>query len=269
MNTANLVSPNLIHTLPPVDRIMPQQGQMIAMVVFGAMALVLTLYAIYVAFTHRSWLPVLFLVGGLLNTAVEPISNVLGNIIHSPVGQVNAFTSEGHPIPWYACFAHIVLVAVIGVLFFRKYVERTMTAAFWWKTVIVYAAIFVCTVHFFLKAGLWFYYGNHGLKIGEVSLAMLSSNIAALVIAPLMVYRLMPILKGWKQLIVVPLLPCVTTAIHTGVHLPAYTVLGQDTATLPTWVLHTGNLMSFGLGIMMLWIFINLVHNRFPDVDTQ
>lgn len=116
--------------------------------------------------------------------------------------------------------------------------------------------------------GLWVYYGEHAFRIGVMPLAMAAANAASVMIPSLLVYRLMPILKGWKQLLVLALVPCTVIGTHAGASVPSYTVLGQDTTAIPFWILQAGTLLTAGFSLMLIWLGINIIHNRFPEAES-
>ena len=262
MDTNELESPSLVYTLPPEGLVMPQQAQEVALWVFGGLAIVFAVWGLYLAAKNKSALPLILVIAAFLCCILEPITNVLGNIIHPPVGQIHAFAVEGHPVPWHIAIAYLPLFTFIIFPFYRSFTERTLTPAFWWKSALFVAIGFVALVHFFLQTGVWVYYGVHGLKFGYVSAAMLSANVAVLIGVPLIVYALLPALSGWKQWLVIPLMPCLASGIHTAVHAPAYMVLGQDTGSIAQWIIHAGVLVSFLCGILVIWSMLQLVYRE-------
>ena len=122
MSTENLLSPNLTYTLPPPDLLMPQAAQNVIVAVFDGGAVLLLLYAIYVACSRRSLLPVLFLIAGGFGVMLEPMADVLGNVIHPPLGQINAFQAEGHPVPWHIVLGYVWYYGSLNIFLFDRFV---------------------------------------------------------------------------------------------------------------------------------------------------
>lgn len=267
MSNAALMSPNLTYTLPPPNLVMPQGAQEIIIAVFGGGAVFLVAYALYQAWSRKSWMPVLFLIAGGFSVMLEPMADVLGNVIHSPVGQFNAFQAEGHPVPWHIVVGYVWYYGSLNIILFDRFIARTMTPALWWKTAFWSALAVTAVEQVPIYYGLWVYYGEHAFRVGVMPLAMASANAASVMIPSLLIYRLMPILKGWKQLLVLALVPCTVIGTHAGASVPSYTALGQDTATMPFWILQAGTLLTAGFSLMLIWLGISLVHNLIPETS--
>ncbi len=73
---------------------------------------------------------------------LEPMADVLGNVIHPPVGQIFAFQSKGHPVPWHIVLGYIWYYGMLNIFLFDRFVARSMTPALWWKiAAIVFIAV--------------------------------------------------------------------------------------------------------------------------------
>jgi hypothetical protein len=268
MNNTELSAPDLTYTLPEVAYVMPQAIQDYVLYIFGGGTVLLVMYALYVSFKKSSALPFLFLFGGLFSIMLEPLADVMGNVIHAPVGQIFAFQAEGHPVPWHVVLGYVWYYGLLNICLFDKFRAGTMTPLLWWKATF-WAFVSVTLVEQVpILFGVWVYYGEHPFHIGVMPLAMISANFASVIVSGLVVYRVMPILKGWRQLLVLPLVPATVIGSHTGASIPSYIALGQNTAEIPFWILQAGSLLTFGFSIMLVWVTINIVHNRFPAVGT-
>ena len=267
MSTEALVAPNLTYTLPPPGIVMPQDGQQIILAIFGGGAVLLVLYAMYQAWTRKSWLPVLFLFAGGFSVMLEPMADVWGNVIHAPVGQWMAFQAEGHPVPWHIVLGYVWYYGLPNIILFDRFVARSMTPSLWWKTAFWSAIAVTAVEQIPIYFGLWVYYGVHAINLGIMPLSMAAPNAASVMIPSLLIYRLMPILKGWRQLLVLALVPCLVVGTHTGASIPSYLTLGQDTEHVPFWLLQAGTLITTGFSLMLIWLGINLVHGRFPEAE--
>jgi hypothetical protein len=264
---SNLVSPNLTFTLAPPGLIMPQEGQELLIWLFGGGAVLLVLYTVYQSINRRSVLPLLFPLAGACSIMLEPVADLLGNVMHPPVGQVNAFVAKGQPIPWHVLFGYIWYYSILSIVLFNRFQARTMTSALWWKCALWVAVGVTVFEQIPIYYGIWVYYGTHAFKVGFMPLSMAAANTASVILPSLIVYRLMPILTGWRQVLVLLLVPCVVVGTHSGASIPSYIALGQDTATVPTWVLQAGAGLTTIYSLMLIWLGINLVHNRFPEQD--
>ena len=269
MNNETLTAPNLQYTLPDHTLVMPQQAQEITLWIFGGATVILCIYAIYLSAARRNWLPILFLFGGLFSILLEPLADVMGNAHHPPIGMDFVFGAEGHGVPLHVFIAYVWYFGFLNICLYDRMVAGTMTPALWWKTAFWTAVSVTAVEQIPIYYGVWVYYGTHPFKIGLMPLAMAAANMASVIVPSLVIYRLMPILKGWKQLLVLGLVPATVVGAHTGASIPSYIALGQDTESIPYWILQAGTALTAIFAVMITWLVIGLVHDLFPKVASR
>lgn len=246
------------YTQPPVYH-MPPTAELIYLIFAGVAAALVTLYALYLAVTRRTAFPLLLCAGAFLTVLLEAPADVLGNAVHSQLGQRNAFTVKGAPVPWGVALTYGSYAAALPVVLFDRIQAQTLTPRFWWK---VYAAslLAVCAieqipVHF----GLWHYYGYQPFKIWEMPVSMVFANAACVVVPALLVYKLFPVLTGWRQLLVVGLVPVGTMAGWAAASLAIVNALGTDTET-NHGIVQIAAIATIGLSLLVTWAAITIVH---------
>jgi hypothetical protein len=250
-------SPNLDYTQPPVDAVMPATPQLVCLWFFGGFTVLLTAYALYLGIRRRSWLPILFVLAGLFTVLLEPIADVMGNAIHSPVGQDNAFTTNGHPIPWHIVLAYPWYFGAAQVFLFDRFRKQNITPAFWWKTFAVSFVAVTAVEQIPLHFHLWVYYGYQPHQIGMMPIWMSAANTASVLVPAIVVYKLFPRLTGWKQLLVLGLVPSFAMAGHAAAGLPIYNALGLKTEDPSThWIIQVASLATVGLSFLVVWACI-------------
>jgi hypothetical protein len=259
-------SPDLTYTQPTVDAVMPATPQLVCLLFFGGFTVLLTVYALYLSLTRRSWLPVLFVLAGLLTVLLEPIADVMGNAIHSPVGQNNAFTTNGHPIPWHIVLAYPWYFGAAQVLLFGRFQKQNIRASFWWKVFAVSFVAVTAVEQIPLAYHLWVYYGYQPHKIGMMPIWMSAANTASVLVPAIVVYRLFPVVqKGWKQLLVLGLVPAFAMGGHAAAGLPIYNALGlrtEDPSTHP-WI-QLASVATVALSILVVWACITMITPNVP-----
>lgn len=265
----SLNSPDLSYVLPPADLVMPQVAQHWMIIAFGGMAAALGLYALYLSITRRSALPLLFLFGGLFTVMLEPVADVMGNAIHPPVGQDNVFTVEGHPIPLHIVLAYFWYFGATQILLFDRFVAQTITPGFWWKTFWVSLVAVVAVEQIPLYYGVWTYYGPHAFKIGLMPVSMIFPNVASVMIPALVAYRLMPLLTGWRQVLVLPLIPAAAMAGHAGGGLPSYNAQGLSMDMISPLMVNLGGIATIIFSVLLVWVAIKIVYNQIPQTATR
>ncbi|TAM65744.1 hypothetical protein [Mycobacterium sp.] len=246
------------YTQPPLYH-MPPTGELIYLLFAGAAAALVALYALYLAATRRTAFPLLICVGAFLTVLIEAPADVLGNAVHSQLGQRNAFTVRGAPVPWGVVLTYGFYAATLPVALFDRIKAQTLTPRFWWGT---YAAslLAVCAVeqipvHF----GLWHYFGYQPFKIWEMPVSMVFANAACVVVPVLLVYKLYPVLTGWRQLLVVGLIPSGTMAGWAAASLAIMNALGTDTEA-NHGIVQIAAIATVGLSLLVTWASITIVH---------
>lgn len=246
------------YTQPPIYE-MPPTGELVYLVCAAILAALVTVYGVYLAVTRRTLFPLLISVGAFLTVLLEAPADVLGNAVHSQVGQRNAFTVEGAPVPWGVVLTYGTYAATLPILLLDRMRAQNLTPRFWWKT---YAAslVAVCTVEQIpVHNGLWHYYGYQPFKIWEMPVSMVFANAACVVVPALVVYKLYPVLTGWRQLLVIGLIPTATMAGWAASSLAIINALGTDTEANHGLVAFAA-LATVALSLLTTWATITIVH---------
>jgi hypothetical protein len=246
------------YTQPPVYS-MPPTAELIYLTFAGIAAALVALYALYLAVTRRTAFPLLICAGAFLTVLLEAPADILGNAVHSQLGQRNAFTVKGAPVPWGVVLTYGSYAATLPVLLFDRIKAQSLTPRFWWKTyaasLLAVGAVEQIPVHF----GLWHYFGYQPFKIWEMPISMIFANAACVVVPALMVYRLYPILTGWRELLVVGLIPIGTMAGWAAASLAIINALGTDTEA-NHGIVQMAAFATIGLSLLVTWAAITIVH---------
>ncbi len=260
------MTPNEIdfaHATPPLDALMPAVAQQYIVVAFGAMAVIFLLYAIHLSVKWKNWLPTLFWFGGLCAVMVEAIADLTLHAIHPPVGQWNAFTVHGHPIPWHIVFAYPSYYAGTLIALWPVIAKRTLTRGLAWKIFWI-GAIWVTLIEQIpISQGIWVYYGPHSFKIGYMPISMIIPNAASVVMVLLIIYKLAPSISGgWKQWLAIPAVPICALGTHAGSAALMYNVMGMDLDKLGPAFLNVMALISVAIGFVAVWMTIELTQDK-------
>jgi hypothetical protein len=243
---------------PPVYY-MPPTAELAYLIFAGVAATLVSLYALYLAVTRRTAFPLLICAGAFLTVLLEAPADVLGNAVHSQLGQRNAFTVKGAPVPWGVVLTYGFYAATLPVVLFDRIKGQTLTPRFWWN---IYAAslLAVCAVEQIpVHLGLWHYYGYQPFKIWEMPVSMVFANAACVLVPALLVYKLYPILTGWRQLLVVGLVPAGTMAGWAAASLAIINALGTDTQA-NRGIVQIAAIATIGLSLLVSWAAITIVH---------
>ena len=249
---------NLSHTMPPEGLVMPETAQFVTAIIFDGGAALILLYAIYLAYRYKSLLPLLFVSGGVLCVVLEPCGNLLGNVMHPQVGQNNAFISNGVPVPWHIVFAYAWYMGAGPILLYRQMMERSITPSFLWRVFLggLLAVGLVEQIPLYYK--VWVYYGYQPHKIGLMPAWWIFADTACTMVPLILVYNLFPILKGWRQLLVLGLMPAGVLGGHAAAGFPMYVALGTDTATFPHIIIQLASFCTMVLSVLVVWTMIHI-----------
>jgi hypothetical protein len=246
------------YTQPPVYS-MPPTGELIYLIFAGIAATLVALYALYLAVTRRTAFPLLICAGAFLTVLLEAPADVLGNAVHSQLGQRNAFTVRGAPVPWGVVLTYGFYAATLPVALFDRIKAQSLTPRNWWMIYGV-GLLGVCgieqiPVHF----GLWHYFGYQPFKVWEMPISMIFANAACVLVPVLLVYKLYPVLTGWRQLLVVGVIPTGTMAGWAAASLAIVNALGTDTEANHGMV-QIAAIATVGLSLLVAWMGITIVH---------
>jgi hypothetical protein len=246
------------YTQPPIYH-MPPTGELVYLIFAGIAATLVVLYALYLAVTRRTVFPLLICVGAFFTVLLEAPADVLGNAVHSQIGQRNAFTVKGAPVPWGVVLTYGFYAATLPVLLFDRIKAQSLKPRNWWMIYGV-GLLGVCgieqiPVHF----GLWHYFGYQPFKVWEMPISMIFANAACVLVPVLLVYKLYPILTGWRQLLVVGLIPSGTMAGWAAASLAIVNALGTDTQA-NHGIVQIAAIATVGLSLLVAWTSITIVH---------
>ncbi|SEE41347.1 hypothetical protein [Pseudomonas migulae] len=243
-----MLDPTFTH--PPSDLLMPATAQLWTTILYGVGALLFVLLALRLAFRERSLLPLLLLAGAALTLYLEPVVDLLGNALHPQIGQFNLITTNGHPVPWAVLIGYLWYFAGAPLLCYSMLKQRNLTQRFVWgifgSVVLSAALVEQIPLHF----GVWLYYGEQLPKIGYMPIWWMFANTSAVLVPFILIYKLYPRLQGWRQLLVVGLMPSGAFMGHAAAGWPMYNLLGTDTSQLPALALYLCSAATVALAVL-------------------
>ncbi|MFY1621478.1 hypothetical protein [Micromonospora sp. WMMD736] len=258
-------SPDLTQPLPDPTWVMPSPAGEILLAIFGGGAAIFVAYCAWLALRKRSALPLLFALAGLFSIMLEPIADTLGNVQHRPVGQISAFVVDGQPIPWAIVLGYIWYFGLALVLMWRKAEERTMTPKLWARSAVFAFAAVLLVEQIPIALDLWEYYGHQPLVLGFMPIDMAIANMVSVMLPAIVIYKIWPMLHGWKQLLVLPLVPICVVGGHTAAAAPAYMLINAN-PDAPMWLVHFAGVVTTVFAVLIVWFAVRLLHGGFPEL---
>ncbi|BDB44131.1 MULTISPECIES: hypothetical protein [Mycobacterium] len=261
-------TPDLNQPLPDPHWVMPSPAGEILLAVFGGGAAVFVAYCALLSYRKRSPLPLLFALAGGFSIMLEPIADTLGNVQHVPVNQINAFVTDGQPIPWAIVLGYVWYFGLGPILLWRYAEHRSMTPRRWYVVSVVAFLAVTLIEQIPIALGLWKYYGHQPLVAGVMPIDMAIANMVSVVLPMVVVYAIWPILTGWRQSLVLALVPICVVGGHTAAAAPAYMLINAN-PNVPSVFVHLAGVVTCIFSVLIVWFAVKLLHGGFPELNAD
>jgi hypothetical protein len=215
-------------------------------------------------FLHRRRDPALLfcMLGALLACFVEPILDLTTNVwLGSPAqGQWAAFNTLGHPFPLWTLGSYTWYVGGEAFLVYHLLTRRGFDQAR--RQMWLCFSFFVITDMALEIPGLalhvYAYYGPQALKILRFPLFWTAANSAIPVILGSVLYLIRPRITGWRNIVIVPLVPIVSGGVWGAVLFPVANA--QNAAhRLPMSVIDLCGLATITLSVLCVWLITQIM----------
>ncbi|MDB5968361.1 MAG: hypothetical protein JWQ90_811 [Hydrocarboniphaga sp.] len=115
---------------------------------------------------------------------------------------------------------------------------------------------------------MWIYYDYQPLRIwnGTAPLTWNFLNSACMLMGASLMYVTLPSLKGWKQILIVPMGPMGALMGHAGAGFPMYNAMNTD---WPHWIIQASGVATVALTLMIVWICTILLTRRSLRLSTN
>jgi hypothetical protein len=241
---------------PPVDEVMPKTAETI----FNVFIFIPLGIALAVAIRHvrggKGPLLLYCIIGGAFAATLEPVVDVLGLVYLKEHGAVGTFTVLGRTMPLYICFVYPWYVGGLGYLGYRLF-DRGIT-----RKALFQLWALDCVVDVFLEtpgivAKTYSYYGHQPFKVLGFPLWWGFVNPIMPMIAGAMIFRLLPQLRGWQLLAVIPIIPMADGLANGATAWPMWVTLNQhDVSYVVTYL---AGFVTLGLALYAVWMISFLV----------
>ena len=236
---------------PPNTGSMDPTYQLIFTIVLCAVCAGFILFALNSLRKTGSPLALLMLAGGALCVFIEPIVDVMGLCWFWRDGNWSMIELFGRPIPVWMLPTYTFFVG--GQTFYAyKRFDRGDSMKGVWALYAIYALVDVFLEEPPLHFGLYSYYGSaEPLQPSMLPLWWPAVNAAMPMAAAALIYRLRPVLTGWKQLLVIPIIPMADGAANAAAGWPVWNALNSSESALVT---NAAALLTVLLCCLLNWI---------------
>lgn len=234
---------------------MPEPLQTIVFWLTAALALALLIYSIFMAKKVGSAIPVLLVLGAGAAIPLEPIVGFLGHVTHPPEGSIRMFEAVNRVIPWHMYFAYTAAFGLVYLTIYARALKGAPPPRFIWITFAISVSVYILLEIYPVQAGLWVYYDDQPLWLwrGMAPLTWAFMNSASEIMGIALVYLLLPVLTGWRQLIVLVLCPMGALMGHLGSGWPMYSVMNSS-ASNSYLLLQLSGVLTVLLSLLVVWI---------------
>jgi hypothetical protein len=245
---------------PPLDMPAARTAEW-AITILGLVVMVpIVAYALYRIARHRDAVLFLALIGAAISVILEPVLSVLVHIWYPDQGGVAyLFSTFGRHIPsgymplFYSAFmgGFSWLICCLGQKGISSRDLFRLMGAVW--------ALSIALETFFTGLDVYTYYGYQPLRLIEFPLWYSPINMVYAAVPAMAMYLALPVLAGWKQLLIVPLIPTVYGAGIVATMWPAASALNSEA---PHWLIWVGCLASTALCVVVTWAVTTPIRKR-------
>lgn len=242
----------------PLDAVMPAAAQE---VVLGIAVVALSgffVLSLFQAKKTKSLLPPLFLVAGFVTILLETLVTHMGHAVHPEIGQISIFKAADRAIPWHIALIYSFYFGAVYMFMFERIRTGTFTREFVWKSYFFTCALAYCIEIVPVQIGLWVYYDHQALWLwkGGMPLFWTFVNAGCIYMALTLIKLFYPILRGWKQLLVIPLSAMGAQMGHFGAGFPYYNAVNS---AAPIWLIELSGLASVALALLIAFMCSRLL----------
>jgi hypothetical protein len=221
-------------------------------------AVAAVVYAIFLSWRERSPVPFLIVLGGGTVALIEPIVDVLGGCWYPRRGGWIAFHQFDSPVPMWAVANYFWYVGGMGYLALRYITRNPGREAFWKMCAVVF------TVDVLMEAPTVFlhvydYWGQQPLNPYGFPLWWAAVNAGLPLVGAMLIYKLQPLLTGWRLFLIVPLIPMGDGLVNGATAWPAWLALNSN---WPMPLTQVAGVAVFGLAALFYWA---MGHLAFPE----
>jgi hypothetical protein len=243
---------------------MPLAAQTWMLYIFAALGVLTVLLALYRSKVERSWVPLLYCVGGALTCFLEPILTRLLDATHAQIGQQVAYEALGQLVPWHAAISYTFYFGLAYLFLVPAFKQRLYTANIIWLILVgITASAWIYEVPL-IRIGLWTYYGDQPYQIfGVQPLYWSVASMAMLLVPTVLIARLEDRLVGWRKILILPIAPMGAMAGAAAACWPIWFALNSPYGNGVKYFAAT---LTIGFAMLIAWLAVPFVARPEPLV---
>lgn len=234
--------------LPPTNLIMSNLWQMVFLIGTSIVLVVTSIFAIRILIQKRDFVPLLSVFGGILTAGtIEFFIGPAGLLFYPTEGQIPFLQAAGRVLPLFVATGNGFWYGPALILFGNIVFKAKSKKKIW----LLFGAVFLVDLIMEAvgtSAGVFVYYGNQGIRILGFPLWWLIQNAALTVVIGWIISHLRKsYLKGWRVILIIPMIPCLAMAANGFNGLFGW--LGIHTTS---WMVYAGTLASMAMSLISI-----------------
>ncbi len=220
--------------VPPTDLSAPHTESVVFLVICSVLLAVAIVYVIRRAMAGDR-LAILFLLGGLLAGMLEPMLDYLGLLWFAEDNVAIAVETFHRHVPLYVVMGYAFYFGGLSYIAYRAMLAGRGMAWFWgffafdWLADLALQATGAAL-------GLYQYYGPQPFMIFDVPGWWFTIDSAMPVLAGGAVFLMRHQLKGWRALVIIPLIPGMYAGVNAAAGWPIFSALNSGPSTVVVWL---------------------------------
>jgi hypothetical protein len=190
-----------------VDHLVPQTNQFIATGLTTLIAAVSVLAVLVFCVRRRIAWPLLIVVSGTATFLLEPLYDHLYGLWFFAEGQRSAVVTYGIHVPIWLPIIYVAYYGCTTIWYWSRF-ERgiSMRAVFLYFTISVLLAG-ACEIFYINLVGLYNYQDSQPFVLWNYPIFVAIINGVPPFLAAIILYRLVPLLKGWERIVLLGVVP--------------------------------------------------------------
>lgn len=239
---------------------MPPGAEHWALIVHGALAALTVIIAIRMAMKAGSPKPLFYVLGAVMCGLMEPLEARLSGATHAQIGQWTAYEALDIRVPVWVCIGYIFYNGFTYLTLVPAFIARSMPAAKIWAmlpTIVVMMWLYETPL---ILSGLFQYTAPQPYQpLPHLHLQPLwwSAGAASMLLVPCVILaKLDPVLTGWRQVFLIPIIPSAMFVGAAAVCWPSYMAIHSPAGMGVQYLAATA---TIGMTVLMYWLLIPLV----------
>jgi hypothetical protein len=254
----NALADREMRLLAAPELVMPEHVQSILLYGFGVVTAILVLVAIGMSLRYKDGMPLTFLIAGACTSIpLDGLSDFLSHFTHAQIGTVSIYTAYCRVVPLFVFFIYAVYFGALYMYVYPRMRAGTLGPTFLWRlygATVIFAYLFeVIPIHL----GLWVYSDPQPIYVWKGTLPphFAFLNAFSMIFGVVAMDKLRPILRGWRQLLLLIVGPIAPVMGHLGAGVPYYWSMN---AGLPQWAVDIGGIATIGTCCLGVWLLLRL-----------